>query len=160
MKEKEINQFTLQDNESDVSPKNVKKRNFDHLEESDDEDKTNSENNKFKKNNTNINKIFTKNTFDIGGGAGGGSNNYINNISEPNEDDNLFDIIYKLKHNTNLNILIKTINKILINEKKHAFDKNDMTIILTAKELDKFTNQKNVNKNFSVEICYSLYEQQ
>ena len=74
------------------------------------------------------------------------------------ESDNLFDIFYKLKHNTNLNILIKTINKILINEQKKPFDKSDLTIVLGAKELDKFNKLKKINPNFAVSISYSLYE--
>ena len=81
-----------------------------------------------------------------------------NILSEPNEADNLFDIIYKLKHNTDLNLLIKTINKILINEQKQPFDKSDLSILLGAKELDKFTKFKQVNKNFGVSISFSLFE--
>ena len=78
--------------------------------------------------------------------------------SEPNEADNLFDIFYKLHHNTDLNVLIKTINNILIKEKKKPFDKSDFTITLGAKELDKFFQLKNVDKEFAVNICYSLFE--
>jgi hypothetical protein len=80
---------------------------------------------------------------------------YKQNISEPNEDDNLFNIFYKLKHNTDLNIVVKTINKILINEAKQSFDKSDMIIMLTTKELDKFF-AKGMNKKFSVSITYAL----
>jgi hypothetical protein len=80
------------------------------------------------------------------------------NISEPNQADNLFDIIYKLKHNTDLNVLIKTINKILVSEHKKPFDKSDLNIMLSAKELDKFSNSKKMNPNFAVSICYSLFE--
>jgi hypothetical protein len=83
---------------------------------------------------------------------------YNNKISEPNDNDNLFDIIYKLKHNTDLNVLVKTINKILINDGKQCFDKTDMTISLKAEELDKFSEAKDVNKNFDVIICYALNE--
>ncbi len=78
--------------------------------------------------------------------------------SEPTLEDNLFDIIYKLKHNTNMNLLIKTINKILLNEKKQPFNKENMVITLNSKELDKFNQKDKVTKNFSVEICYSLRE--
>lgn len=84
--------------------------------------------------------------------------NYVSNFSEPNESDNLFDIIYKLKHNTDLNILIKTINKILVKEGKQPFDKSDLAIALSAKELDKFSKHKSMNKNFAVSICYSLFD--
>lgn len=84
------------------------------------------------------------------------SKDYKNKISEPNEDDNLFDIIYKLKHNTDLNILVKTINKILVNDGKKCFDKTDLTITLKAKELDKFSKTKDLSKDFGVNICYSL----
>ena len=81
-----------------------------------------------------------------------------NFISEPNEADNLFDIIYKLKHNTDLNLLIKTINKILVNEGKQPFDKSDLSISLGASELDKFSKSKSMNKNFTVNIGFSLFE--
>jgi protein-tyrosine phosphatase len=81
---------------------------------------------------------------------------YISSISEPNEDDNLFDILFKLKHNTNLNVLINHINKIIKKQNKTPFDKTNMNISLTAKELDKFSKVKSMNPNFAVNICFSL----
>lgn len=79
-------------------------------------------------------------------------------ISEPNEEDNLFDIIFKLNHNTNLNILVATINKMLKKEGQKSFNKYDLNIFLSAKELDKFTKAKKVNKNFGMTINYSLVD--
>ena len=81
-----------------------------------------------------------------------------NYFSEPSLEDNLFDIIYKLKHNTNMNILIKTINKILTSHQKKSFNEKEMLICLNSKELDKFHKKNSVDKNFSVEISYSLRE--
>ncbi len=84
--------------------------------------------------------------------------NHGNYLSEPSLEDNLFDIIYKLKHNTNMNILIKTINKILTSHQKKPFNEKEMLICLNSKELDKFHKKNTVDKNFSVEISYSLRE--
>jgi hypothetical protein len=80
------------------------------------------------------------------------------NLSEPNDCDNLFDIIYKLQHNTDLNLLTQTINKILVKDNKKPFNKSDLTIGLKANELDKFSKAKKVHKDFTVNITYSLSE--
>lgn len=83
---------------------------------------------------------------------------YLSYVSEPNEDDNLFDILFKLKHNTNLNVLINQINKIIKKQNKLPFDKTNMTISLSARELDKFSNVKKMHSSFAVQICYALLE--
>ena len=82
--------------------------------------------------------------------------NEINDIqySEPKANDNLFDILKKLSHTKDLNILIDSINKFVSQYKKKLFDKNDLSIKLTCKELDKFSDKK--NENFSVKINYLL----
>jgi hypothetical protein len=64
--------------------------------------------------------------------------------------------MYKLKFNTDLNVLVDTINKILTSAGGKAFDKKDMTISLCAKELDKFGKSHKMNENFAVNINYSL----
>lgn len=154
------NQYTLQnENYIEESVHEKKKReaqnNFNHLSDSDEE--INYSNNK---NSASKSKFKNKESRESGKSLPVVDLNNINlfHISEPNESDNLFDIFYKLKHNTNLNILIKTINKILINEQKKPFDKSDLTIVLGAKELDKFNKLKKINPNFAVSISYSLYE--
>jgi hypothetical protein len=71
--------------------------------------------------------------------------------SEPNANDNLFNIIKKLNHNNNLNTLIKAINKFV--QKK--FDKSNISIILKGRELDKFSDKKNIDL-YTVRINYCL----
>ncbi len=65
--------------------------------------------------------------------------------------------MYKIKHNTNLNVLVDTINKIIHkNQSQVRFDRNNLIVTLRAKELDKFSNADEVLQDFSVNICYSL----
>jgi hypothetical protein len=151
--------YTLQNENYIEESVNEKKKgeahnNFNHLSDSDEEI------NQSNKNSTNKTKFKNKESSVSGNTIPAVELNNIDlfHISEPNESDNLFDIFYKLKHNTNLNILIKTINKILVNEHKKPFDKSDLTIVLGAKELDKFNKIKKINQNFAVSISYSLYE--
>ena len=67
----------------------------------------------------------------------------------------LYEIIYRLKHNTDLNELIDKINMILENK----FDKKNMEIVLNSYEFDKY---KQINKypDIKVTIYYSLLEKQ
>ena len=53
----------------------------------------------------------------------------------------LYEIIYKLKHNTDLNELINHIND--ENTFKH-FDKNNLTIKLGMADFDKFQEKKSI----------------
>lgn len=84
--------------------------------------------------------------------------NYDVAVSEPNEDDNLFDIIQKLDYNTNLNVLIKTLNKILISQEKPQFNCMDLKFSLKADELDGFNEKDKMHKTFEVILNYSLIE--
>ena len=59
--------------------------------------------------------------------------------SEPNANDNLFNIIKKLSHNNCLNNIIKSINKFV----PKKFDKSSISINLKGRELDKFSYQLN-----------------
>jgi hypothetical protein len=67
----------------------------------------------------------------------------------------LYEIIYKLKHNTDLNELINIINTNTNTSNK--FGKNDMEIKLSSQEFDKFQEIKEYN-NLEMTITYSLYE--
>ena len=63
----------------------------------------------------------------------------------------LYEIIYRLKHNTDLNELISRINQDLRNK----FDKNKMKIVLNTTEFDKFDEAKEF-PNLKATIYYSL----
>ena len=63
----------------------------------------------------------------------------------------LYEIIYKLKHNTDLNELISRINQDL----KHKFDKNRMKILLNSAEFDKFDEAEKY-PDLKTTIYYSL----
>ena len=67
----------------------------------------------------------------------------------------LYEIIYKLKHNTDLNELINRINM----ELKDKFDKKNMKIVLKAPEFDKFSEAKKY-PDITLTIYYSLLEKQ
>ena len=67
----------------------------------------------------------------------------------------LYEIIYKLKHNTDLNELINRINL----ELKDKFDKKNMKIVLKAPEFDKFSEAKKY-PDITLTIYYSLLEKQ
>jgi hypothetical protein len=71
--------------------------------------------------------------------------------SEPNANDNLFNIIKKLSHNNCLNNIIKAINRFVVKK----FDKTNINIILKGKELDKFSDRKNMDQ-YTVKINYCL----
>ena len=65
----------------------------------------------------------------------------------------LSDIIYKLKHNTDLNELINRINE----ELREKFDKKNMKIVLKSEEFDKFNEIKKY-PDITTTIYYSLLE--
>ena len=67
----------------------------------------------------------------------------------------LYEIIYKLKHNTDLNELINRINL----ELKTKFDKKNMKIVLKSHEFDKFSEAKNY-PDITTTIYYSLLDKQ
>ena len=81
----------------------------------------------------------------------------LTNLSSENGDCNneksLYEIIFKMKHNTNLNELI---NKINLNSKTQL-NRNKLKIILGKEELDKFEEKKKI-KDISIIIYYSLIE--
>lgn len=77
-------------------------------------------------------------------------------VFENPEIERLFDIIEKLDHNTDLNVIIDTISKLKITSK--PFSKENLNIILHANELDKFDNEKKMLKEFCVQINFSLQE--
>ena len=63
----------------------------------------------------------------------------------------LYVIIYRLKHNTDLNELITRINMYLRNK----FDKNKMKIVLNSTEFDKFDEAKDY-PDLKTTIYYNL----
>lgn len=91
------------------------------------------------------------------------NNNKINEFLDNNNENNkarfksgaisLYEIIYKLKHNTDLNELINKINS--NSNLSHKFDKNNMEIKLNSYEFDKFQEIKDHN-NLEMSIFYSL----
>ena len=64
----------------------------------------------------------------------------------------LYEIIYRLKHNTDLNELITRINQDL----KNKFDKNKMKIELNSSEFDKF-EEASKHPDLKVKIYYNLF---
>ena len=65
----------------------------------------------------------------------------------------LYEIIYKLKHNTDLNELIDKINIDLENK----FDKKNMDIVLSSHEFDKFKEIKKY-PDVKITLYYSLLD--
>ena len=65
----------------------------------------------------------------------------------------LYEIIYKLKHNTDLNELINRINLDL----KNKFDKKNMEIVLNSFEFDKF-DEVSKYPDLKTTIYYSLVD--
>ena len=65
----------------------------------------------------------------------------------------LYEIIFKMKHNTNLNELIDKIN----NGQKNKLNKKKLKITLNSKELDKFEEKKKMDY-VSLTILYSLMD--
>ena len=117
-------------------------------------------------NNSNrINKINTKKSYNIQNDDNSldKKNDYSDNrmfdlLTEKDKitsSKSLYEIIYKLKHNTDLNELINRINIDLGNK----FDKKNMEIVLNSYEFDKF---KQINKYPEVKttIYYSLLDKQ
>ena len=74
--------------------------------------------------------------------------------SRPSQSKSLYEIIYKLKHNTDLNELINHINNEVT--LKH-FDKNNLTIKLGMIDFDKFQEKKECKK-LDLEIYYGLMD--
>ena len=74
--------------------------------------------------------------------------------SRPSQSKSLYEIIYKLKHNTDLNELINHINNEVT--LKH-FDKNNLTIKLGMIDFDKFQEKKEYKK-LDLEIYYGLMD--
>ena len=72
-----------------------------------------------------------------------------------NSSKSLYEIIYRLKHNTDLNELINRINIDL----EDQFDKKSMEIVLNSYEFDKFKEIKKY-PNIRVTIYYSLLDKQ
>ena len=63
----------------------------------------------------------------------------------------MYEIIYRLKHNTDLNELITRINQDL----KNKFDKNKMRIELNSSEFDKF-EEASKYPDLKIKIYYNL----
>ena len=71
--------------------------------------------------------------------------------------DEIWEIIDNLNNETDLNSLIESINKVRLKlNNKKIFDKNKMTVSFNNNEVDKFSNAKDMHKNFSVEVNFQL----
>ena len=104
----------------------------------------------------NIDEINTEDKKDIK--EDNSQNRMIDSLSEEGKlgnEKSLYEIIYKLKHNTDLNELINRINL----ELKEKFDKKNMKIVLKSHELDKFAEAKKY-PDITTTIYYSLLEKQ
>ena len=104
----------------------------------------------------NIDEINTEDKKDIK--EDNSQNRMIDSLSEEGKlgnEKSLYEIIYKLKHNTDLNELINRINL----ELKEKFDKKNMKIVLKSHELDKFGEAKKY-PDITTTIYYSLLEKQ
>ena len=109
----------------------------------------------FRQSTTNINNDIT---FDERKEDNSGNRMFDDIISEEgklNNGKSLYEIIYKLKHNTDLNELINRINL----ELSEKFDKKNMKIVLKSNELDKFSEAKKY-PDITTTIYYSLLEKQ
>jgi len=78
------------------------------------------------------------------------------NKSSDEDENKLADIIDKLNYNSDLNLLIFRINKILGKSETGQININNLSFTLNASELDKFENIKKQKPNFNVRINYSL----
>ena len=81
-------------------------------------------------------------------------NTEYNNESEDIQGKSLYEIIFKMKHNTNLNELI---NKINDRNKSKSLNKNKLAITLRREGLDKYEENKKY-PNISISIYYSLLD--
>ena len=93
------------------------------------------------------------------------SNNIIDSIYDTNDNNlndgnpaisSLSEIIYKLKHNTDLNELINKINSNINLNLGHKFNPKDMEIKLSSNEFDKFQEKKEY-RDLEMIIYYSLF---
>ena len=113
-----------------------------------------------KQHNININKIINNDKISLEQKQEDCSENRIiegNSYRDNNEiitsTKSLYEIIYKLKHNTDLNELINRINFDL----KNKFDKKNMEIILNSFEFDKF-DEVSKHPDLKTTIYYSLVD--
>lgn len=72
--------------------------------------------------------------------------------------DKINEIIDSLNNDTDLNILIDTINNVRIKENRPTFDKKNLNHSFGSLELDKFTQFKKMRPDFSVNISFQLIE--
>jgi|LauGreDrversion4_2_1035121.scaffolds.fasta_scaffold597581_1 hypothetical protein len=72
--------------------------------------------------------------------------------------DKIYEIIDSLNHNTDLNVLIDTINNVRMNDRKALFKKNNLHLSFNSFEVDKFTQAKKMHPDFAVDLYYELLE--
>ena len=96
--------------------------------------------------------IFNEDQMEITGNT---KKNLTQIIDESDEANQRGTISSSIKHNAELNEIIRDLNVIRGRKGKTLFDKNNMIIKLTAQQLDKFSNHKKM-PNLTVEINYSL----
>jgi len=72
--------------------------------------------------------------------------------------DKIYEIIDSLNHNTDLNVLIDTINNVRMNERKPLFKKNNLHLSFNSYEVDKFTQAKKMHPDFAVDLYFELLE--
>lgn len=72
--------------------------------------------------------------------------------------DKIYEIIDSLNYNTDLNVLIDTINLVRMNQKKPLFKKNNLHMSFNSFEVDKFSQAKKMEPDFAVDIYFELLE--
>lgn len=89
------------------------------------------------------------------------SNGFVRKIDilEDSEPD-VFQIIDSLNHSTNLNRIIKAVNKINKKKSRPLINTEDFSIKLNAFELDKFCDKKKMLQDFNMVINYSIHQTQ
>ena len=149
---KNNNKEDLEDIKKDLKEgENYKKYKFNDCAEIDSKGKMLIQNEEYNDNNNDNNNNNNNNNNNINNKS---DNQIIEDMDEKETQvKSLYEIIYRLKHNTDLNELINRINMDL----KNKFDKNKLEITLNSFEFDKFEESNNY-PNIEASIFYSLLD--
>jgi hypothetical protein len=72
--------------------------------------------------------------------------------------DKIYKIIDSLNYNSDLNVLIDTINNVRMNERKPLFKKQNLHLSFNSYEVDKFSQAKKMHPDFAVDLYFDLLE--
>lgn len=73
--------------------------------------------------------------------------------------DKIYEIIDSLNNDTDLNILIDTINNIRSKDNKSTFNKQNLHMSFSGHEVDKFFQAKKMHPDFAVDLYFELISQ-